>query len=311
MSLDPNYFNLTAGLAYAWDDDDIFSPEHRRLVSSAIPGVDLESYPRGEAQLDKLQMALVASDFLQAFEIEGVQWLTAQSRQLPNAFRRYIHAVATYFHSSQQSLPETFVAALAGYLEETKSHVALLNYDNLLYDALRDQGILRGYSGSLLDGFHADGFSPDHLDRKNTLRHGWYLHLHGSPLFVNNHKVMGNEREFLNPTEQCHIVLTHIQHKRSIIDKSPILSEYWKRLRKALTEARQVVLFGYSGEDIHLNETIAANCDGKPVFIVEWAGAGMPEDRQRYWSSRLAGVAIDLVAMDNILDFRDWNHLTV
>lgn len=307
MSLDPAYFRLQAGLAHAWNDNDIFAPEHKRLVASAIPGVDLQAYPREEEQLDQLQMALVASDFLQSFETEDVQWLTEQSRQLPNAFRRFIHAAATYFHRSGQNLPEAFVESLAAYVEETKSHVALLNYDNLLYDALRDRGILRGYAGALLDGFHNEGFNPEHLDRFNTVRHGWYLHLHGSPLFVGNRKIMGIGREFLHPTEQCHVVLTHVQHKRSIIDKSSILSEYWNRLRKTLSEASQIILFGYSGADVHLNEIIASNSDGKPVFVVEWDGAGEFRERKSYWESKLKNANVTLVTMGNILEFEDWS----
>lgn len=306
MALDPTYFNLSAGLSHAWSDDGIFTPEHKHLVASAIPGVDLQTYPSSEEQLDQLQMALVASDFLQSFETGDIRWLTEQSRQLPNAFRRFVHTVATYFHDSSHRLPGLFVNPLADYVEKTKSHVALLNYDNLVYDAFRERQLLRGYAGALIDGFHNTGFDKVNLDRYNTTRHGWYLHLHGSPLFVDNRKVMGIERSFLNPTEQCHIVLTHVRHKRSIIDKSPILSEYWNRLGKALTEVDQVILFGYSGADLHLNEVIGDKCPNKPIFVVEWDGTGETDTRERYWQSVFKKLDVNLIQLKNILDFEDW-----
>ena len=253
----------------------------------------------------------MASDFLKAFERNDVRWLTDTSRELPLAFRRFVHAVAVYFHESGEHLPIAFMEPLANYIDKTRSHIAVLNYDNLLYDGLKSFDLLRGYQGALIDGFwRSTGFQTSNLDRHSgSDRLGWYLHLHGSPLFVGNQKIMGTGRDFLDPTEESHIVLTHVRHKPSIIDSSHILSEYWKRLNRALDEAEHVVLFGYSGEDLHLNEKITSAASGKPVFIVEWAGTGIRSVRYRYWEKRLTGMKLELIAIDNILDFAEWSEL--
>ena len=311
MALNSDYFRLACGLNAAWNATNTFTPEHKRLVASAIPGVSDEQYPESEEQLDRLQMALVASNFLRAFETKDVRWLTDTSRELPTAFRRFVHAVAVYFHESGLHLPLAFMEPLADYIGKTRSHIAVLNYDNLLYDGLKSFNLLRGYQGALIDGFwRSTGFQTSNLERhagRDSL--GWYLHLHGSPLFVGNDKMMGTARDFLDPTAESHIVLTHVHHKPSIIDSSHILSEYWRRLNQALDEAEHVILFGYSGEDLHLNEKIISAATGKRVFIVEWAGTGDRAARYHYWATRLKGMRLELNALGNILDFTEWSEL--
>lgn len=309
MAVDPRYFQLREGLASAWNATDTFTESHKQMIASAIPGVDDDNYPEQEDQLDTLQMALVASNFLRSLERDDVQWLSDGSRELPVAVRRFVHAVAVYFHASNQQLPLNFADALGTFIKETKSHVAVLNYDNLLYDALYAQGVLKGFYGSLIDGFLKDGFDTDNLDRFHPSRLGWYLHLHGSPLFVGNKKVMRDARDFLDPTHESHIVLTHVKHKPSIINSSPILSEYWNRLNRALDEATCVILVGYSGEDLHLNEKIITAAPGKSIHVVEWAGAGDEKTRSAYWQNRFRGHKVNLVRVENILDFRDWTGL--
>lgn len=199
---------------------------------------------------------------------------------------------------------------LSDFIKETKSHVAVLNYDNLLYDAFTNTGVLSGYRGALIDGFHRAGFDKENLDRLNPKKLGWYLHLHGSPLFIGNRKLMGDERWFLVPDEKSHIVLTHVEHKPLVIASSSILSEYWSRLPKALKEADKVIIFGYSGCDIHLNEIVANSCPDKDIYIIEWMGSGAIEERSRYWSGRLSGCSnIQIRHIDNLLEFNDWLHL--
>jgi hypothetical protein len=309
MALDGAYFRLAAGLETVWQGSQHFTQDHKLMVATAVPGVNQHVYPQSEAQLDQLQMAIVASDFLRSFETPQVSWLSDASREFPQAFRAFIHEVAAYFHESSLDLPDSFVTPLANFLSNTKSHVGVLNYDNLLYDAFRRTGITNGYSGSLLDGYRSDGFSPDYMERFNPSRHGWYLHLHGSPLFVDQRKLMGGDRAFLEPTDQCHIVLTHVAHKPSIIDASPVLSEYWRRLDQAIDEASQVILFGYSGEDIHLNDKLRSRCGGKRVHVIEWSGAGSSAARIDYWANRLKGCHGKLHHFDNILDFQGWSSL--
>jgi hypothetical protein len=306
MALDSDYFSLSSGLQSVWNGSEYFTAEHKRLVTSAIPGLSSEGFPESEEQLDQLQVAIVASEYLSGFESENIQWLNDSSRELPNAFRRFVHEVASYFHDSGFSLPRNFVEPLSQYIYETKSHVAVLNYDNLLYDAFTRQGLLNGYHGTLIDGFLRSGFAKENLDRHNTRRLGWYLHLHGSPLYVDNEKLMGNRRLFVMPDERCHVVLTHVEHKPMVIGSSPILSEYWSRLPKAIKEADKVVLFGYSGCDTHLNEILASHCKGKEIHILEWGGAGDFNGRSAYWQQKLQEMEIILHQFENLLEFQDW-----
>ena len=309
MALNGAYFRLAAGLEAVWQGSAHFTEDHKLMVATAVPGVSQHIYPQSEAQLDQLQMAIVASDFLKSFETPQVNWLSDASRGFPQAFRAFIHEVAAYFHESGHDLPDSFVMPLAEFVANTRSHVAVLNYDNLLYDAFHRTGITNGYDGTLLDGYRRDGFSSGNMDRFNPGRHGWYLHLHGSPLFVGERKLMGGDRAFLQPTDQCHVVLTHVAHKPSIIDASAVLSEYWRRLDRAIEEVEQIILFGYSGEDIHLNDRLRTGCTGKRVHIIEWSGAGAMDARVNYWANQLKGCHGNVYHFDNILDFHGWTGL--
>lgn len=99
-------------------------------------------------------MVPVALGFLKRLEKEKIEWLTPDFRELPTVFFRFVHAAAMYFHASNQHLPLEFTNALSIHITSTKSHVGVLNYDNLLYDALTNAKILAGFTGgSLIDGF--------------------------------------------------------------------------------------------------------------------------------------------------------------
>src|SRR5699024_11067187 len=100
------------------------------------------------------------------------------------------------------------------------------------------------------------------------------------------------------------IVLTHFRHKIMVISSSKLLLTYWQLLTEAFDESEEIILFGYSGVDEHLNDLIKA-ISKKPVKVVEWAGAGDQEDRNSHWSSAL-GRNVYLVQCDSILNFHDW-----
>lgn len=152
MALNEEYFRLSAGLENAWNCSPNFTPDHKLLVASAIPSVSDEECPKSEEQLDQLQMALLALKFLRSLESKkSAEWLNKISRELPQAFQTFIHAAAVYFHDSGKALPPQFIENLAQFINDSKSHVALLNYDNLLYDALTEAEILKGYSGRLIE----------------------------------------------------------------------------------------------------------------------------------------------------------------
>jgi len=307
LALDSTYFSLENGLASVWNDTSQLSEEHKELILSAIEGTTEDIPPASEDQLDQLQVAIVATEFLSSFEVGGTSWISPQAKELPSTFRKYIHEVALHFHRSGCELPDEFLDPLSNYINDTKTHVVTLNYDNLLYDGFKSKSVLDGYNGPLIDGFWAStGFDEEHLDRRNIKRHGWYLHLHGSPLFIGNNKVMGAGRDFLDPEDESHIVLTHVEHKPLIIGSSHILSSYWRRLEKAFEESDQIILFGYSGFDEHLNERIRLRKEEKELLIVEWNGAGEKDDRRRYWERKIGFSRFELVQLENILEFTAW-----
>jgi hypothetical protein len=114
---------------------------------------------------------------------------------------------------------------------------------------------------------------------------------------------------YVVPNESSHIVLTHVAHKPLVIASSDILSEYWTRLTKALKEAERIILFGYSGTDIHLNEVVIQNSREKEIHIVEWEGAGDSINRQRFWNTQLHREGVVLHRLASILDFQNWNEI--
>ncbi|MBT3751044.1 MAG: hypothetical protein HOG34_18845 [Bacteroidetes bacterium] len=309
MSLDSNYFSLQNALDKVWGDSVYLSSTHKALIQSAIEGTTEKTPPKSEEQLDDLQLAIIAIEFLSEFEKDDISWVSDGAKELPSAFKKYVHSVAHYFHQSDHKLDDTFVSPLSDFIKKTMSHVATLNYDNLLYDSLQSTDVLTGYDGPLIDGFWArkGGFDPTHLDRNNVNEHGWYLHLHGSPLYVGNKKLVRHEKSFLNPTENCHIVLTHVQHKPSIIGFSHILSEYWLRLKRANQESKKIIFFGYSGKDGHLNETL--NLQDKDIIVIESKRSGGESIREEFWKYTLDQDNINLIQLENILDFSDWDSL--
>lgn len=311
MAIDSQYFTLKSGLQWVWNKSDHFKADQKRLVASAIR-LRKDEYPKSEEQLDHVQLAITASNFLRSFESRewGVKWLSDESRGFPEAFRRFVHEVGWYFHDSRKEVPDKFGNSLSHFIKHTKSHVATLNYDNLLYDFFHKTKVLNGFD-LLLDGFLSEGFQIANLGRHYPNRQGWYLHLHGSPLYTGNNKKMGPERARFEPNEASHIVLTYLEHKPTVIDSSHILKEYWNCLLAAFKESEKVILFGYSGEDKHLNEKIAQHCSrraGKSIIVIEWEDSGAYKEREAEWKKRLDDCEILLRHLPNVLEF-DWSEM--
>jgi len=310
MALDHEHFNLTNAIQSIWDNDNILSDDERQYILQCLPGADNRP-PEGEHELDILHVAVTACGFLRDLSGDNVDWLSDEGRDFPITIAKFVHKVATVLHNYDGELPEKFTTPLCDFLRDTNSHVATLNYDKLLYGEMIDRNVLQGYGGALVDGMLNAGFSRDNLERKNGNNFGYYLHLHGSPLFYNDgnatKKKQRNElilaSQFIGP----HIVLTHIKHKLSVISSSEVLSTYWDYLDFALSESEEIIVFGCSGEDKHLNQKLKlySRNPEKTTLVVEWRGAGEDADRDRYWKSKL-GDRVELLQLDNILDFTDW-----
>jgi len=308
MALNPETFSLDRALGSVWDDTDILSDTQKRLICNCLPN-DRAGRPQGEDELDKLQLALSACDFLVGIPGSRIHWLSEEGQLFPTAVRKLIYHTARQFHQTGEELPADFVDPLCDYIEQTKSHIGTLNYDNLLYQPMIEKGLLHGYDGALVDGFHNAGFAEDNLKRRNGRTFGYYLHLHGSPLFVDRSGVTIKLHQFdldeQTETKSSHIVLTHFEHKPAVISASQVLLSYWRLLSKAIAESEEIILFGCSGADIHLNHLLKSTSD-RPLKVVEWEGAGNIFERKTFWR-RQFDREVNLVQIENVHSFTDWS----
>lgn len=315
MALDHRHFSLTNAMADVWNNQFAISEVHKELISQCLGGNG--ATPQGEDQLDPLHLVVSACKTLNSINMSqraNVHWLSQEGQQFPVAVGNYIHKVATRLHMYDGALPQDFLGPLIEFVRQTKSHIATLNYDKLLYGAFLDANLMVDYyRTTLVDGMVTGGFSSDALERKYNNTFGYYLHLHGSPLFFDRDGLARKrDRHQLNPFSpegSDHIVLTHVRHKRSVIGASMVLSTYWNYLNFCLNESEEIIVFGYSGGDSHLNDVIAAHAQSKRIVIVEWSGLDQTvEQRKWYWSQRFKTNNFRLWYMPNILDFNAWEN---
>lgn len=308
MALDPAFFLLDRAIGKVWDTTGLLDIPSKQLICNCLP-VDTDDRPHGEDDLDVLQLALSACELLSRIAESRVHWLSSEGKAFPIAVRQFIYHTAIQFHNHAAGLPAEFVDCLATFIHGTKSHVATLNYDNLLYQPLIDREVLKGYDGALVDGFYSTGFDPDHLERKFGKAFGYYLHLHGSPLFVDREgtafKLPQGETADDDGTLSSHIVLTHFKHKPTVINTSALLTTYWHTLIEAMNESDEILLVGYSGADEHLNDVLRG-FEKIKIRVVEWSGEGGATDRVNYWRKKLLSTNVSLVQCNSLLDFRNW-----
>lgn len=319
MAISPESFNLTNALIDAWNNG-MLDLVQKDLISACLPE-DVQK-PTSEEQLAKLQDTVNACETLLSIRDTGNgHWLSEKGRDFPDAVYKLTYAVGRKMHLAKHltgeikgepcRVPEEFIAPLIQKIRDTGSHVATLNYDSLLLKAFQNAGLLAGDRPVLLDGFVDNAFNRTNLFRKKGIG-GWYLHLHGSPLFTG--KVGDKPRKIVESTiirkdipkfSGRHIVLTHFTHKPRIISASEILSIYWEFLQMALDESERLVIFGYSGNDIHLNRLISQARAKKTVIVVDWLGSGSTDIRQAFWDDQLGG-EVKLHLLEDVLTFINW-----
>lgn len=307
MALDPIHFSLQRALNYVWELDYVLSPTQKELLSRCISDIQPQC-PNGEDELDILHQVCSYCSYLNSIKTtDGYHWLSQYGNEFPKVAANFIHKTATELHNYNGELPVDFSEPLISFVRETNSHIATLNYDKLLYNCFIDNQLLNGYSGTLVDGMLDSGFNEQNLERKYGRSFGYYLHLHGSPLFVNeDSRIIKLSRSDLNLEMNDygkHIVLTHIKHKPDIINSSPLLLMYWHYLNLCLDEAEQIIIFGYSGFDTHLNRIIQFVSPSTPLKVVEWSGSG--EARESFWF-RTFGRNVELISLDNISKYTGW-----
>jgi len=312
MALNPSKFNLSQAIDAIWQDPEIITPGHKDLISKCLPGE--MQYPQGEEELSLVYLAANACSFLRVLQGEegGVRWLTDIGNNYPDACRKFIKETATQLYCNTETLPDNFIGPLSDFIQETQSHVANLNYDGLLYRPFIERSVCEGYNGHLVDGVLRTGFSENNLERRYDNAFGYYLHLHGSPLFYREgnivYKSHVDEPELDDERNVRDVVLANVRDKPVFIQRSPILKSYWRYFcDTALPEATEILLVGYSGQDKHVNQLLSAHAKrGVLVRIIEWSGAGEVEARTIFWKKTLKSESLELNQMDNILEFTDW-----
>lgn len=331
MAIDPQHFNLKRALNEVWDNDSYLSFIDKKFLKKCLKN---KNVPHGEDDLDIFHIANIYCKFLSNLDHKNnkdTNFLSSKGEKFPLIASKFIHNVAFALYGKDKEnirLPSTFEDSLVDFISNTKSHVATLNYDKLLYESFLEKGILQPtYNNtSLVDGILRDGFDASNLERHYGNDFGYYLHLHGSPLFYNkDKKIVKFKRNELHPNcvSSEHIVLTHVKHKREIITRSNLLYNYWEYLKIAISEADEVVLFGYSGMDIHLNEILKMYLNykknenkNKNVKIIEWKNSVHKiwdghnfEDHegssQEFWDE-IIGKKVSLIQLSNITDYTDW-----
>ncbi|WP_229699118.1 DUF4917 family protein, partial [Pseudomonas syringae] len=309
MATDPQHFSLARAMGHVWETPGILLDAHKHLICrcTGIQG----QHPIAEDNLDVLHQVVTACRMLNGIAEDEVHWLSEDGRQFPDAIARYLHKVAISLHEYEGPKNEEFFASLSNFVMRTNSHVATLNYDKLIYSHFIQAGVLSGFNGSLVDGITTgSGFSEDNLERRWSNTFGYYMHLHGSPLFFDHlesvYKLSRGSLHLGMEEFGRHIVLTHVQHKTSVINSSSILSSYWKYLSRAITEVENIVLFGYSGLDNHLNDLLRSTAADKHIKIVEWDGDGVPVDQRAWFWSLKLGKQVQIVRLPNITEFNDW-----
>jgi len=308
MALDPDYFRLAPAMDIAWNDPNCLDDNQRRLIQNCLQAQGADDKPTSEDDLDILHTAVNACEFLDTVANHNDGWLTNDGKSFPFASRKYLTNVAWYFHRHHNALPTSFLEPLFTFIKKTKTHVATLNYDNLMYQKMIEAGILARYDCYLVDGIYDSGFEDNNLRRLGSRNFGYYLHLHGTPLYIEHQGTIYKQSQATAteiPTR--HLVLAHVRHKQTIIDSSDILTSYWNFLDLGLQESSRIFIFGYSGYDTHLNRRIEAQAKGKAIHVIEWSGAGKESIRKYFWQDKLKCENITLVQKENILEFTEWD----
>ena len=279
--------------------------------------------PNSEEQLETLQDMVSACEVLLDVKLgEEEHWLTLEGQKFPEAVHNFSFLVARAMHlahrikegnqSKRCKLPEDFVTPLRDAVRENHCHVATLNYDGLLSSALSTLTPQESAEPILFDGFVDGKFDRVNLFRTKS-RGGWYLHLHGCPLFVDRSKAKPqkmSERTLIRKSKSLknvgkHVVLTHFERKPGVIARSEILSTYWEFLERAIEESEEIYFFGYSGNDRHLNRLVAQKRSNKRVQVIEWLGVGNKPIREKFWAEQL-GDAVEIDLREDVLTFANW-----
>ena len=324
MALDPEFFLLEKAFRTVWNKGGDYTLDYinKQLLLKCI-GSTSDSPPKSESELLSLHSFLRSFSDLKSYETNDLKILLDNVRDFDVAVKRYFTMVSMYFHNHNVEIPEIFKENFEKFVRKYRCHIATLNYDDLIYKIIIDRNLHEDLNGrayglnfTLVQG-NPTIFNEENLSRKFNSNHSWFMHLHGSPLYVENGGATQKlstqwvNEALLQDSEMIgkHIVLQHFDAKVEVITQSKLLASYWKYFFKALNESDEIVLFGYSGQDKHLNEVINLFIEKKSlkVKIVEWSGA---ENSKDYWKNifeKLDKDSLKLIQLDNIMEY-NWEE---
>ncbi|CUH67406.1 hypothetical protein TL5118_02178 [Thalassovita autumnalis] len=312
-AFDNDFYSLKRALEEAWSEEGPLNDDERALIANCLSdgavGPEMAA-PTEEAQLRDLQRVVDACDLIAHFQERAncdEAWLTGNGEDFPNAVRRYFHHAASQFHSAEHKLPPEFAQKFRAFVERDRPHIATLNYDDLLYGSFVETPIAQQHL--LRDGFLRGKFDFEFHKRLMIEGEGWFLHLHGSPLFIRrggkDRKITRAELPSHLGYERTHLVLTDAKSKPGAINSSAILRRYWAELAEILKQPVAVTLFGYGGADLHLNRLISEAHEGATIRVV----SRTPDDEnsaKAHWECLFRSRDLEFLFLDNILDLQDW-----
>jgi hypothetical protein len=291
-AIDNDYFNLANVINHVFLT---FEEDQRNLIE-----LNQGHPPLNEEEFDRFHQVLTCCNKLKSFETNKNIFLTDNASRFPNVYSNFIKLIAMrlydFNNESSNLFYINFISGLVDFLKSHACHVATLNYDKLLYKPFVINEILKGYDGYLIDGVwnESDGYQDEHMRRNNEKKLGWYLHLHGSPIYYSKQNKIF-KFDYDNPFDDKatfnHLVIGPTKVKPYLIIESELLSSYWNYFQRALEESETLILFGYSGNDKHVNK-ICSNCDNlKNIIIVEHNHNNESEEasdnREEFWSGQL------------------------
>ena len=184
LAINSDFFQLESAIENLWNSA-ILSDIEKQSITHCLKNKS-SRYPRGEEEMDLFYLVEICCNFLHQRSDEEKIWLTSIGQNFSIIAKKFIYNVARSFIVNSPSLPQFFLNNLYNYIRSENTHIATLNYDSLLYGPFCRDKICYGYDGHLVDGVLNSGFDIENLQRKYDKIFNYYLHLHGSPLFIND-----------------------------------------------------------------------------------------------------------------------------
>ncbi|WP_106744420.1 hypothetical protein [Yoonia maritima] len=334
MALDPDKFSLKHVMPDVWKNG-CLNTSQKELIADCLEGVEKDTGPTAEDQMMRAQLAQLGHELItDVVEKEKREnWFTGPALTYPEAISIYVYNVARQLDKNSKEFHDSpdfkaFLNNIIPFINETKSHVATLNYDTLFYSAFNDGhtvdettyklGKKLPSETTLNDGYRKDGFLESNFDRLYShWDFGYCLHLHGSPLIVDGEerakKLQRHEVCSHMPKSAKHVILSDGALKPHLINRSDVLKLYWDMFNKAIEEASEVIVIGYGGGDDHINAALEKY--DKPIRIIEWRDPSVAQsESETFWSDKLGinddvledKAKFELIRKDNILAFSDW-----